>query len=102
KKTAPIFQSHPGLACRCGGEHTYKDLGLHYYPRYVPTVICKPGGCYAGFQCRPKKYNITVLRKKGIEEVVGKESNSESFPELLKEFFIPEIHTVAVACECTP
>ncbi|KAK5650460.1 hypothetical protein RI129_001489 [Pyrocoelia pectoralis] len=101
-RTIPIFQKK-GLSCSCMAEPHMLELGLMYYPRRLPTVKCKPGGCLGGpYQCRPKEYRVHVLKQKQIEDLDRVDSNSMSIPHNLRDFFIPEEITITVACQCLP
>ncbi|KAK4881625.1 hypothetical protein RN001_004944 [Aquatica leii] len=101
-RTPPTLFSK-GFSCSCVMEPYLKDLGIMYFPRHIPTVICKPGSCFGGpYQCRPKHYKIQVLKQKQFDDFDREETSSGIVPHSLKDTFISATFTITVACECLP
>ncbi|KAF5295095.1 hypothetical protein FQA39_LY13246 [Lamprigera yunnana] len=101
-RAPPLFYNK-GLSCSCIMEPRMHDLGIMYFPRRIPTAVCKTGSCLGGpYQCRPKQYKIQVLKQKELEDLNRAEVTSYGVPRGLRDDFVSETVTVIVACECLP
>lgn len=79
-----------------------KDLGHHFYPRYIETANCRnhmPATLKDRLNCVPIHYNVQVLtHRKDTDPEDGPRGNG--LPESLKDWRFVHI-PVNVGCHCT-
>lgn len=84
----------------CQWEPRWARLGQGHFPSYVLSGRCESQRtCMFGlYECRPKKYVTTVLRR-----VPGKcvpLPTSDTLETVYEELWVPTKHRVTVGCEC--
>nr|CAH7746725.1 unnamed protein product [Callosobruchus chinensis] len=99
-KVIPVY--HSGTTsfeqCTCDMDFQLMDLGKIYYPRYLKTGVCKQNSCAEFHKCVERKYKVRVLKQREMEDP----DNSSLLPKSLREYWVAETISVAVACECAP
>ncbi|CAH1975311.1 unnamed protein product [Acanthoscelides obtectus] len=99
-KVIPVY--HTGTTsfeqCTCDMDFQLMDLGKIYYPRYLKTGVCKQNSCAEFHKCVERKYKVRVLKQRETEDP----DNTSLLPKSLREYWVAETVTVAVACECAP
>lgn len=87
----------------CFVSYEVKDLGHHFYPRYIESADCKPHMPPAlehRIKCVPIHYHVQVLTQRKDSDPEDTAQGSSNLPESLKDFRFVLI-PVNVGCHCS-
>lgn len=84
----------------CLGSYAIKDLGHHFYPRFIETTNCPdPESSHHRIKCEHIKYHVQVLTQR--KDTDPEDSTHRSaLPESLRDWRFVHI-AVNVGCHCT-